>query len=112
MIDLHHGWNASFKPQFLGFVVSTVLIASSYLIVGHHHLSNEALTLTIFGLAVVQALVQLVFFLHLGLESKPHWNTITFLFVVLVIVIIIGGSLWIMNNINYNLMPPMQQGSM
>lgn len=109
MIDQQHGWNASFKPSFLGFILSILLIASAYLIVRHHHLSDQLLTLTIFGLAIIQVIIQLVFFLHLGMESKPHWNTITFLFVVLVIVIVIGGSLWIMNNINYNLMPPMEQ---
>jgi len=107
MIDPHHGWNASFKPQFLGFVVSIILTVASYRIVTHYHLTNWLLTFTIFGFGTAQALVQLVFFLHLGLESKPHWNTITFLFMVLVIFVVIGGSLWIMNNLNYNLMPDM-----
>lgn len=110
MIDAHHGWNASFKPQFLGFVLSFVLTVAAYLIVVHHHVSAEAIPITVAGIAFVQALIQLVFFLHLGLESKPHWNTITFLFVVLVIVIVIGGSLWIMDNLNYNLMPTMEHG--
>lgn len=105
MIDPQHGWNVSFKPQFLGLVVSLILVFASYLLVRNHHLSNNDLTLTVFGLGILQALAQLVFFLHLGLESKPHWNTITFLFVVLVIVIVIGGSMWIMNNLDYNLMP-------
>lgn len=104
MIDAHHGWNASFKPQFLGFVMSLLLVLASYLIVTHHHLSNDILDLSIVGFAFAQALIQLVFFLHLGMESKPHWNTIMFLFVVLVIFIVIGGSLWIMSNLNYNLM--------
>lgn len=107
MIDIEHGWNASYKPQFLGFVMSFVLTMASYLIVRNHHLSGGELTLAIFGFALAQALIQLVFFLHLGMESKPHWNTIMFSFALLVILIIIGGSLWIMNNLNYNLMPAM-----
>jgi cytochrome o ubiquinol oxidase subunit IV len=107
MIDPHHGWNASLKPQFIGFVLSFVLIIAAYRIVTHHHLSGISLSLTIFGVAITQAIIQLVFFLHLGLESKPHWNTITFFFTLLVIVLIIGGSLWIMHNINYDLMPGM-----
>jgi cytochrome o ubiquinol oxidase operon protein cyoD len=103
MIDTHHGWNASFKPLVLGFVLSLILIAATYLIVVNHHLSGHMLMLAVAGLAVAQTLIQLIFFLHLGLESKPHWNTITFLFVTLVIIIVIGGSLWIMHNLNYNL---------
>lgn len=107
MIDVEHGWNASYKPQFIGLVVSVLLIAASHLIISKEHLSGSALTLTIFGSAIAIALVQLVFFMHLGLEDKPHWYSISFLFAVLVIIIIVGGSLWIMNNLNYNLMPSM-----
>ncbi len=108
MIDPHHGWNASFKPQHIGFVLSLILTLSAYRIVTHYHLTHWILTLTIFGIAISQALLQLVFFLHVGMESKPHWSTITFLFTALVIFLVIGGSLWIMNNLDYNLMPPME----
>lgn len=109
MIDLHHGWNASFKPVFLGFVVSLILVIATYFIFTKHHLSDGALILTIAGITIAGALVQLFFFLHLGMESKPHWNTITFVFGALVIIIVIGGSLWIMNNVMYDLMPPMPE---
>lgn len=109
MIDAHHGWNASFKPQFLGFIFSLLLLISSYLLVIHNHLPHHVLWITIFGLAVLQGLIQLIFFMHLCLESKPHWNTITFLFMVIVILIVVGGSLWIMSNLDYNLMPPMDK---
>jgi cytochrome o ubiquinol oxidase operon protein cyoD len=105
MIDAHHGWNASFKPQFLGFVMSVMLTVAVYRIVTHHELTGSLLSLTIFGFAFLQAIIQLVFFLHLGLESKPHWGLITFLFTVLVVAIVIGGSLWIMSNLDYDLMP-------
>ena len=39
------------------------------------------------------------------MESKPHWQTITFCFMLLVVFLVIGGSLWIMNNLDYNMMP-------
>lgn len=104
MIDEHHGWNASLKPLWLGFVLSLLLTAATYMIVKHHHLSDGILIMTIAGLAIIQTIIQLIFFLHLGLESKPHWNSITLFFAVLVIIIVIGGSVWIMSNLNYNLM--------
>lgn len=107
MLDSHHGWSVSLKPSFLGFVLSLLLVFSAYQIVVHHHLSGQWLVFTVVGFAFLQAILQLVFFLHLGLESKPHWNTITFLFTVLVIIIVIGGSLWIMNNLSYDLMMDM-----
>lgn len=110
MIDAHHGWNASYKPQFIGFVMSLVLTVAVYRHLTHNELSGSVLTFTIVGFAILQAIIQLVFFLHLGLESKPHWGMITFLFTVLVILIVIGGSLWIMSNLNYDLMPQMHPG--
>jgi len=108
MIDSHHGWNASYKPQFLGFVISLILTVAIYRIVTHYELTAHLLTVSIIGLGFLQALVQLVFFMHLGLESKPHWGMVTFLFTVLIVVIVIGGSLWIMSNLDYNLMPKME----
>ena len=105
VIEKEHHWNMSLKPPILGFVFSLVLIVAMYRFVTHHHLSGMSLACTIFGFALFVGLIQLIFFLHLGVESKPHWNTITFLFMVLLLVIVIGGSLWIMNNLDYNLMP-------
>ena len=112
MIDTHHGWNLSYKPQYVGFVMSVILTVAAYRIVVNHELSDFLLMITIVGFAFLQAIIQLVFFLHLGLESRPHWGMITFLFTVLVLVIFIGGSLWIMNNLDYNLMPTMSHPSM
>ncbi|MBI3236261.1 MAG: cytochrome o ubiquinol oxidase subunit IV [Chlamydiales bacterium] len=108
MIDPHHGWNVSFKPQFLGFILSLIITLAAYRIVIEGHLAGSNLLITLYGIGIAQAILQLIFFLHLGLESKPHWNMITFLLTVLVIVIVIGGSIWIMNNLDYNLMPPME----
>ncbi len=110
MIDVHHGWNRSYKPQFVGYLMSFLLTFAIYRIVTHHELRDGLLSYTIVGFTLLQALIQFFFYFHLGLESKPHWSTITFLFTVLVLIIVIGGSLWIMNNINYDLMPKMQPG--
>ena len=107
MIDAHHGWNASYKPQFLGLTSSLILTFAAYRIVIHHHLEGLALIITVLALAGLQAVLQLIFFLHLGLESKPHWGLLTFLFTFLVLIIIVGGTLWIMGNLNYDLMPTM-----
>ena len=106
MLDKEHGWNISFKAPVLGFVLSFLILATMYRLVTHHHLRGALLDWTLFGLGFFQALLQLIFFLHLGMESKPHWQTITFLFTLLVVFLVIGGSLWIMHNLDYNVMPP------
>lgn len=104
MIDKHHGWNVSLKPLTLGFVLSLILMIASYRIVTRVHLSHSALTTTLFIFAIVTAIVQLIFFMHLCLEEKPAWNLMTFLFMVLVVLVVFGGSLWIMHTLDYNTM--------
>lgn len=105
MIDAHHGWNVSFKPLILGFIFSIILTIAAYRIVMYYHLTHSVLTYTIMGIAFVQTCIQLFFFLHLGMEStRPRWNLLIFLFMVVLVVVVIAGSLWIMENLNYNVM--------
>lgn len=56
-------------------------------------------------LAVTQLIVQLLFFFHLGKEAKPRLNSMTFFFMIMVVSIVAFGSLWIMYNLDYNMMP-------
>lgn len=102
MIDQHHGWNTSFKPLIWGLVLSLIFTVLAYFIAVEHWLSGWGLVFTIFGICIIQAMTQLIFFMHLFLESKPKWNSLVFFFLVLVMFVVIGGTLWIMNNLNYN----------
>lgn len=104
MIDRHYGWNKSFKPLFIGYTLAILLTVAAYRFLIKYHLTHGALVGTLFTFAIVQALIQLIFFLHLGIEKKPRWNLITFLFTVLIIAIVVGGSIWIMENLRYDLM--------
>jgi cytochrome o ubiquinol oxidase subunit IV len=52
-------------------------------------------------LAILQLVVQLMLFLHLGDEPKPRWNLLAFLFAVLVVAIVVGGTLWIMYELSH-----------
>lgn len=88
----------------VGFFLSLILTLATYYLVVEHLLAPNHLYMTIGALALVQAAVQLIFFLRIGEEKKPHWKLTLFLFMVLVLVIIVFGSLWIMYSLNYNLM--------
>ncbi len=57
------------------------------------------------ALALVQLLVQLVFFLHLGTAPDQRSNTMIFLLTVLLIATVVAGSLWVIHNANLNMMP-------
>jgi cytochrome o ubiquinol oxidase subunit IV len=90
----------------VGFLTSIILTVGVYQLVVNQVLAGWALILTILGLAVVQLVVQLLFFLHLGREAKPRWNFLVFGMMVIIVVIVAGGSLWIMKNLNYHSMTP------
>jgi cytochrome o ubiquinol oxidase operon protein cyoD len=104
MIDSHHNWNTSFKPLILGFIFSVIFMLGAYRIIMEGHLKYGWLLFTIIGLGILQIMAQLVFFLHLGLETKPRWNIAMFIYTIFLVLALIGGSLWIMQNLNYNLM--------
>jgi cytochrome o ubiquinol oxidase operon protein cyoD len=91
----------------IGFVSSIVLTLFAYILVVNHVISGTGLVAAIVGLAIIQLFVQLFFFLHLGEEKKPRWNLMALLFAATVVIIVVFGSLWIMSNLNYNMMPNM-----
>ncbi|HEX3569180.1 MAG TPA: cytochrome o ubiquinol oxidase subunit IV [Candidatus Saccharimonadales bacterium] len=88
-----------------GFLLSISLTIVAYALVMHHGIAHTALIASIIALAVVQCLVQLFFFLHLGHETKPRWRLVVLLTMLLVIGILVAGSIWIMNNLNYRMTP-------
>ncbi len=89
-----------------GFILSLLFTAMSYYLVVNKTLTGSSLLLTIVGFAVVQVVVQVFFFLHLGRGPKPLYNVIFFGATVSVIGLVVGGSLFIMSHLQYNMAPP------
>lgn len=89
----------------IGFVLSLSLTACAYVAVTQKLFDGRGLIALIIGLAVLQVLVQLFFFLHLGHETKPRWKMVVLLFMLIVLGIVVIGSLWIMQNLDYNMHP-------
>lgn len=102
----------SYKVYSIGFILSLLLTFGSYFLVSEKMAGEGGLLISLVLLAVVQAVVQLLFFLHLATEPKPNWNLIVFLFMALVLVIIVIGSLWIMYHLDTRTMPPMDHKHM
>lgn len=102
-----HTESGSFKAYLLGFVLSLLLTLASFYLVMEKVLTGWTLLIVLSTFALLQALVQLTLFLHLGREESPRLNLVVFLFMALVLVIIVFGSIWIMENLNYRTMPTM-----
>ncbi len=68
---------------------------------GHTLPAHAAMFLAFVLCAVLQMLVQLYFFLHLGEEKRPRWNFMALCFALLTVGIVVGGTLWIMDNLSH-----------
>ncbi len=100
-IDSHHA-KLRYVSYIVGFVLSIITTLVAYFLVLNQVWEKEMLTYVVMGIAVVQLIVQLVFFLHLG-RGNP-WKLITFVSALLIVLIVVIGSLWIMHNLDYKMM--------
>jgi len=89
---------------FIGFVLCLVLTIIPFVLVGKHLLPDETLYIVISILAIVQLLVQVIFFLRLNASPTGRWTSMSFVFTLMIVVILVFGSLWIMYNLNYYMM--------
>ncbi|MDR3099188.1 MAG: cytochrome o ubiquinol oxidase subunit IV [Paraburkholderia sp.] len=96
--------HGSFGGYLAGFVLAVVLTAASFWLVLHGGFSRETALLGLAALAVVQILVHLVFFLHMNSSSSQRWNVTAFAYTVLTVLIVVGGTVWVMHNVGMNMM--------
>lgn len=96
--------NVTLKTYVVGFILSLLLTLGAYLSVVNNLFDGDILVMVILGFALIQLIVQLIFFLHLG-SRKSSWNLLIFISTVSIILVIIMASIWIMNNLNYNMTP-------
>ncbi|GAC1502423.1 MAG: cytochrome o ubiquinol oxidase subunit IV [Candidatus Saccharimonadales bacterium] len=98
--------STSLNKYLIGYSLSIFLSIFAYLIVVNKSFNSQLLLALVAGLAIIQFIVQMVFFLHLGSETKPRWKLYVFTFMLSVVIIIVAGSIWIMSNLNYHTMTP------
>lgn len=96
------GKRGSATTYSIGFGLSIILTLVAYFLVQQSAAPYRFLVIIVMVLAVVQLAVQLQFFIHLGHESKPRWNKLIFIFMAIIVLIVVLGSLWIMSNLHYN----------
>lgn len=107
--DHHHHDGAShgtFKSYMIGFVLSVILTAIPFWLVMGGVLENKTLlVIAIMGLGVIQIFVHMIYFLHMDTRSEGGWTFMALIFTVVVLLITLSGSLWVMYNMNKNMMP-------
>lgn len=93
--------------KFTGFITSILLTLIAYFIIinpEYFNFDNVTAIKVIFVLALLQALVQLIFFINVWKEKGIRWNLIIFISTVSIMFIVVFFSIWIMNHLNENMM--------
>ena len=115
--DLRHGADVapgeenevSVKYRVLGYVIGLVLAvlltATSFFVAGTNLVWQPSIPVAIVVLAIAQMGVHLVFFLHITTGPDNTNNVLALAFGLLIVFLVIGGSLWIMDNLNHNMLP-------
>lgn len=92
------------KGYIIGFIASLVLTIIPFYFAYTGVLSREATIEILIITAVLQLLVHLVYFLHMDSSEKGRFNALSFAFTAVIVFIVIAGSIWIMWNLNHNMM--------
>ncbi len=95
----NHG---SYRSYTVGYVLSIILTVVAYLVAVNANWSGWVIMIVLVTMAIMQLIVQLLFFLHLGRETKPKWNLAVFLYIASAVLIVVIGSIWIMYNLDYS----------
>jgi cytochrome o ubiquinol oxidase operon protein cyoD len=89
----------------IGLGLATLLTAVSFFISGTTLVWGPSIPVALAVLAVAQMGVHLVFFLHMTSGPDSINNIMALAFGVLIVLLLIAGSLWIMDHLNHNMMP-------
>ena len=103
-IDSTGASRGSFKSYAVGFLLSIVLTVIPFALVMSGALPHSAVLGGIIGAAILQILVHLHYFLHLDTSSAMRWNVMALVFALLIIILFVGGTLWIMYHLHYRMM--------
>jgi cytochrome o ubiquinol oxidase subunit IV len=97
--------SGSLTTYTVGLAFALLLTATSFIVSQTHLLWGPGVPAGLAVLAIAQMGVHLVFFLHIGTGSDNTNNVLALAFGVLIVTLIVSGSLWIMANLNANMMP-------
>ena len=96
---------ASYLSYTAGLGLAVLLTIVSVVVAQTNLLWPPGIPVGLIVLAIAQIGVHLVFFLHLGTGPDHTNNILALAFGVLIVFLVITGSIWIIANLNSNMMP-------
>ncbi|WP_159887407.1 cytochrome o ubiquinol oxidase subunit IV [Paenibacillus puerhi] len=90
------GSHGSLKSYVIGFALSIVLTIIPLVIVLNGLVNRTGTLLVILVAAILQFVVQLVFFMHVKEGPNARWNIMALILGLIILLTIVAGSIWIM----------------
>lgn len=88
----------------IGFAAALCLSVLSYFVVVERWFSTPMGTMAaLLVLATIQLVIQLICFLHLNGRGRSRGRAMTLGFTLLMMLVVVIGSIWIMNNLEYRM---------
>lgn len=106
----HEGGHGSLKSYIIGFVLSVILTVIPFWMVMADVLENHVVAIfIIFVLGGIQMIVHIHYFLHVTIKAEAGWQIMSLGMTILLLVIVLSGSIWVMFNLEENMMPAHEQ---
>ena len=96
---------AGLRSYLIGLGLAIMITVVAFFVSQTTLVWEPSIPIALAVLAVAQMGVHLVFFLHITTGPDHLNNVLALAFGVLIVVLLIAGSLWIMSNLNHNMMP-------
>ncbi len=93
------------RGYLIGLALATGLTIVSFYITRSTLVWTPSIPIALSVLAVAQMGVHLVFFLHMTSGADSVNNLLALAFGLLIVMLLVFGSLWIMSNLNHNMIP-------
>ncbi|MFC0337171.1 cytochrome o ubiquinol oxidase operon protein cyoD [Kushneria avicenniae] len=95
------------RSYLWGFGLALVLTLIPFAMLAFTAVERMTLWLTIGACALIQVVVHLRFFLHITLDRSKREDLLLILFTVLILIILCGGTLWILFDLYQRMLPDM-----
>jgi cytochrome o ubiquinol oxidase operon protein cyoD len=99
--DLPH----AIRGYLIGLVLATLLTCVSFYVAKSTLVWQPSIPIALSVLAVAQMGVHVVFFLHITSGPDSINNVMALAFGLLIVMLLVFGSLWIMTQLDHNVMP-------
>ena len=107
-----HSTRRGLRTYLIGLGLAIVMTMVSFWAAQTHLIYGPGVSVAIVVLAIAQMGIHLVFFLHITTAPDNANNVLALAFGILIACLVIFGSLWIMANLNHNMLPLQQMMDM